>query len=181
MIKAVSKSNGASSISSLVHLRNSSRLDAMHEYIYPEDPPLFLVVAHDPKSEANLYAPSSERSDNPISKGFENLTKLWSLDVVVETLAQHVLHVKGVTSDQIVHIGEPWPFELPRATIFFNNVSVTKSWILHRLKNTGGETKGSGDGTDDIEGNVAPGEGVDAMTGDGLGLGASTGMGQKWL
>ncbi|CAJ1956957.1 unnamed protein product [Sphenostylis stenocarpa] len=38
-----------------------------------------------------------------------------------------------------------------------------------------GETKGSGDGTDDTEGNVAPREGVDAMIGDGLGLGASTG------
>ncbi|CAJ1948250.1 unnamed protein product [Sphenostylis stenocarpa] len=38
-----------------------------------------------------------------------------------------------------------------------------------------GETKGSGDGTDDTEGNVALGEGVDAMTGDGLRLGASTG------
>ncbi|CAJ1958068.1 unnamed protein product, partial [Sphenostylis stenocarpa] len=37
-----------------------------------------------------------------------------------------------------------------------------------------GETKGSGDGTDDIEGNVAPREGANAMTGDGLGLGAST-------
>ncbi|CAJ1964569.1 unnamed protein product [Sphenostylis stenocarpa] len=47
------------------------------------------------------------------------------------------------------------------------------------LEGNVGETKGSGDGTDDTEGNVAPGEGVDAMTGDGLGLGASTGDGAE--
>ncbi|CAJ1956858.1 unnamed protein product [Sphenostylis stenocarpa] len=47
------------------------------------------------------------------------------------------------------------------------------------LEGNVGETKGSGDGTDDTEGNVAPGEGADAMTGDGLGLGASTGDGAE--
>ncbi|CAJ1965108.1 unnamed protein product [Sphenostylis stenocarpa] len=34
-------------------------------------------------------------------------------------------------------------------------------------------------GTDNTKGNVAPGEGADAMTGDGLGLGASTGDGAE--
>ncbi|CAJ1965514.1 unnamed protein product, partial [Sphenostylis stenocarpa] len=53
--------------------------------------------------------------------------------------------------------------------------------VLGDLEGNVGETKGSGDGTDDTEGNVAPGEGADAMTGDGLGLGASTRDGAKWL
>ncbi|CAJ1939543.1 unnamed protein product [Sphenostylis stenocarpa] len=50
---------------------------------------------------------------------------------------------------------------------------------LGDLEGNVGETKGSGDGADDAEGNVAPGEGADAMTGDGLGLGASSGDGAE--
>lgn len=50
--------------------------------------------------------------ENPVSEGLKNVTKLGSLDVVVEILAQHVVDVDGVTSDQIVHAGKPRSSEL---------------------------------------------------------------------
>jgi len=33
-----------------------------------------------------------------------------------------VLHVERVASDQIVHFGEPWPFELPSAATKLQNL-----------------------------------------------------------
>lgn len=53
--------------------------------------------------------------ENAISKGLKNVTKVGSLDVVVETLAQDVVHVDGVNSDQIVHVGKPGSSEVTRA------------------------------------------------------------------